>query len=69
MLFLTTEIRVKRRHMEPEILAQANAIVLAARDKTRQTDLESTVQDFEQSGVRSLESLARVYRMFQRPPQ
>jgi hypothetical protein len=52
-----------------EILAQAASIVHDVHAKARQADLEATVAEFEHSEVRSLRSLARVYRMLQWPPQ
>ncbi|HUN29873.1 MAG TPA: hypothetical protein VMV65_08685 [Alphaproteobacteria bacterium] len=52
-----------------EILAQAVAIVRDAGTKVRNEELEATVTEFERSEVRSLRSLARVYRMLQWPPQ
>ncbi|HTZ54033.1 MAG TPA: hypothetical protein VMB20_03145 [Candidatus Acidoferrum sp.] len=52
-----------------EILAQAVAIVRDADTKVRNEELEATVTEFERSEVRSLRSLARVYRMLQWPPQ
>jgi hypothetical protein len=56
--------------MEPqEILSQAETIAQAAHARARHADLESTVEEFERSEVRSLRSLARVYRMLQWPPQ
>jgi hypothetical protein len=55
--------------MEPqEVVNQAETIARAARSKARHADLESTVEEFERSEVRSLQSLARVYRMLQWPP-
>jgi hypothetical protein len=56
--------------MEPqELLRQAEAIAQAAHARVRRADLESTVEEFERSEIRSLRSLARVYRMLQWPPQ
>ncbi|MGC2128986.1 MAG: hypothetical protein WA629_02715 [Candidatus Aquilonibacter sp.] len=52
-----------------EILSQAASIVHDVRAKARQDDLEATVAEFEHSEIRSLRSLARVYRMLQWPPQ
>jgi hypothetical protein len=53
----------------PEILSQAVSIVHDAHAKARRDDLEATVAEFEHSEIRSLRSLARVYRMLQWPPQ
>jgi hypothetical protein len=56
--------------MEPqELLRQAEAIAQAAHARVRRADLESTVEEFERSEIRSLRSLASVYRMLQWPPQ
>jgi hypothetical protein len=56
--------------MEPQdVINQAESIARAAHSKARHADLESTVEEFEQSEIRSLRSLARVYRMLQWPPQ
>jgi hypothetical protein len=51
-----------------EILSQAASIVHDAHAKARKDDLETTVAEFEHSEIRSLRSLARVYRMLQWPP-
>ena len=54
--------------MEPQdILSQAAAILHRARAEARWADLEETVREFEQSTVPALRSLARAYRMLQRP--
>jgi hypothetical protein len=53
----------------PEILSQAVSIVHDAHAKARRDDLEATVAEFEHSEIRTLRSLARVYRMLQWPPQ
>jgi hypothetical protein len=52
-----------------DVINQAESIARAAHSKARHADLESTVEEFEQSEIRSLRSLARVYRMLQWPPQ
>jgi hypothetical protein len=48
-----------------DVLSQAASIVA----KARQAHVEATVAEFEHSDVPSLQSLARVYRMLQWPPQ
>ena len=54
--------------MEPQdILSQAAAILQRARAEARWADLEETVRELEQSPVPVLRSLARTYRMLQRP--
>jgi hypothetical protein len=50
------------------VLSLATTIARDARAKAERADIEATVQEFEQSENRSLRSLARVYRMLQRPP-
>jgi hypothetical protein len=51
-----------------EILSLADSIARDARARAERTDLEATVEEFERSEIRSLRSLARVYRMLQWPP-
>jgi hypothetical protein len=53
----------------PEILSLAADIARHARAQADHADLESTVEEFERSEIRSLRSLARVYRMLQWPPR
>jgi hypothetical protein len=53
----------------PEILSLAANIARNARAQADRADLEATVEEFERSEVRSLRSLARVYRMLQWPPR
>jgi hypothetical protein len=53
----------------PEILSLAANIARNARTQAEHADLEATVEEFERSEVRSLRSLARVYRMLQWPPR
>lgn len=53
----------------PEILSLAVNIARDARARAQHADLEATVEEFERSEIRSLRSLARVYRMLQWPPR
>jgi hypothetical protein len=53
----------------PEILSLASDIARNARTQADRADLEATVDEFERSEIRSLRSLARVYRMLQWPPR
>jgi hypothetical protein len=50
-----------------DALDQATTIARDAHAKARAADLETNVQAFERSDHRTLKSLARVYRMLQRP--
>jgi hypothetical protein len=50
-----------------EILSQAAGIVRAALARAERADLEKSVCEFEKSEVPVLRSLARTYRMLQRP--
>jgi hypothetical protein len=54
---------------QSRILDEASAIASFAREKARQADIEASVEEFERSEIRTLRSLARVYRMLQWPPQ
>jgi hypothetical protein len=53
----------------PDVLSLAAKIACDARARAERTDLETTVAEFERSEIRSLRSLAQVYRMLQWPPQ
>lgn len=56
--------------MEPkEILIEAESIARAVHGRARNADIEASVEEFERSEIRSLQSLARVYRMLQWPPR
>lgn len=50
-----------------DILNQAKAIARDARTTTERVEFEETVRDLENSDVPVLRSLARTYRMLQRP--
>ncbi|MGB6986478.1 MAG: hypothetical protein WBD74_10945 [Candidatus Aquilonibacter sp.] len=52
-----------------EVLFHAANIARDARTSAERADLEATVEEFEHSEIRSLRSLARVYRMLQWPPR
>lgn len=52
-----------------DILTRAAAIAREARTTAERADLEEIVQDFEQSPVPVLRSLAHTYRMLQFPPR
>lgn len=52
----------------PEILALAADIARDARAQAERADIEANVEKLERSEIRSLRSLARVYRMLQWPP-
>jgi hypothetical protein len=51
-----------------ETLSLAANIARQARSAAERADIEATVEEFERSEIRSLRSLARVYRMLQWPP-
>lgn len=53
----------------PLILSLAADIARNARARAEHADLEASVEEFERSEIRSLRSLARVYRMLQWPPR
>jgi hypothetical protein len=52
-----------------EVLFHAANIARDAQARAERADLEATVEEFERSEIRSLRSLARVYRMLQWPPR
>lgn len=54
---------------DAEILSLAANIARDARASAQRADVEATVEEFERSEIRSLRSLARVYRMLQWPPR
>ncbi len=51
-----------------DALSLAANIARDARARVQRDDLEARVEEFEHSEIRSLRSLARVYRMLQWPP-
>ncbi len=51
-----------------DTLSLAATIARDARARAQSADLEARVEEFEHSEIRSLRSLARVYRMLQWPP-
>lgn len=51
-----------------ETLSLAANIARDARARAQRADLEANVEEFERSEIRSLRSLARLYRMLQWPP-
>ncbi len=54
--------------MEPkDILNQAAVIARGARATTERAELEETIREAENSDVPVLRSLAKTYRMLQRP--
>jgi hypothetical protein len=54
--------------MEPkEILSQATTIARDAQAQAQRVQLEETIREAENSEVPVLRSLARTYRMLQRP--
>jgi DNA-binding phage protein len=50
-----------------KVFQQASQIAERAKIRTEQADLELSVQTLEYSSNPSLQSIARVYRMLQRP--
>lgn len=54
--------------MEPQdVLSEAAAIARGARNEAERAELENTVNEFENSPHAVHRSLARAYRMLQRP--